>query len=108
MTRVNRALLSIILAAGMCAPALAQPAKDKPETKPTPAAAPAKTPAAQPEKGKAPEGAPKMDLPPGMTAEDMQACMAAGTPGPMHEWLTKQAGTYTGKMKWWMTPEAQA
>jgi len=103
MTRTNRALLAIIVAAGMCAPALAQPKDKAPEKKPTTTTT---TPAAQPDKTKAPEGAPKMDLPPGMTAEDMQACMAAGTPGPNHEWLAKQAGTYKGKVKFWMTPEA--
>lgn len=34
-------------------------------------------------------GAPELKLPPGWTAEDMQACMLAGTPGKMHEFLAK-------------------
>jgi hypothetical protein len=45
-------------------------------------------------------------LPPGMTQEDMEACMAAGTPGPNHEFLAKAIGTWDGKMRMWMTPEA--
>ncbi len=43
-------------------------------------------------------------LPPGWTPEDMQACMEAGTPGPMHARLAKQAGTWTGKSTMWMAP----
>lgn len=67
--------------------ALAQPPKDaKP---PTPAA---------------PAGQPEMQLPPGWTAEDMQACVAAGTPGKMHEHLAKGVGTWHGKTQMWMAP----
>jgi len=65
----------------------------------------------QPEKGKAPapkapaHGAqPEMQLPPGWTSEDMQACMAAGTPGKMHEFLAKQVGEWHGKTQMWMAP----
>ena len=47
-------------------------------------------------------GAPEMELPPGWTAEDMQACMAAGTPGKMQEHLTKDAGTWQGRQQMWM------
>lgn len=104
MTRVNRAVLAIIVAAGLCAPVLAQP--KSPDSKPTPAAAPAKMPAAQPEKGK--EGAPQ--LPPGMTEEDMkdmQTCIEAAQPGPMHQWLTSQTGIFQGKTKMWTKPGAQ-
>jgi hypothetical protein len=38
-------------------------------------------------------------LPPGWTPEDMQACMAAATPGEKQKLLTDQAGTWTGKTK---------
>lgn len=43
-------------------------------------------------------------LPPGMTAADMQACAEAATPGPMHEYLMKGAGVWSGKSKMWMAP----
>jgi len=45
-----------------------------------------------------------MQLPPGWTAEDMQACMTAGTPGPKHEMLAKSVGTWTGTSTMWMAP----
>lgn len=44
-------------------------------------------------------------LPPGMTAEDMQACMEAGAPGENHEYLVQDAGVWKGKTKMWMTPD---
>ena len=66
--------------------ALAQNSRDKKPTTPAP-----------------PQG--EMQLPPGMTAEDMQACMEAGTPGEMHEFLASSAGVWQGKNKMWMTPE---
>ena len=47
---------------------------------------------------------PEMKLPPGWTKEDMQACMAAGTPGKMHEFLLKDVGTWQGKNTMWMYP----
>lgn len=43
-------------------------------------------------------------LPPGWTAEDMQACALAGTPGKMHEILAKDIGTWSGKNTMWMAP----
>jgi hypothetical protein len=47
---------------------------------------------------KAPGGLPAdIKLPPGWTMEDMQACILAGTPGKMHEHLTKEVGTWEGK-----------
>jgi hypothetical protein len=45
---------------------------------------------------------PEMKLPPGWTEADMQACMAAGTPGKMHELLAADAGTWAGKNTMWM------
>ena len=66
--------------------ALAQDAKDK-----KPATPPA---AGQPE------------LPPGVNPEDIQACIAAGTPGKMHEQLAKSVGTWEGKSQMWMGPTA--
>lgn len=47
---------------------------------------------------------PPMQLPPGWTMADMQACMAAGTPGKMHQWLTKFSGTWSGKCEMMMAP----
>jgi hypothetical protein len=49
-------------------------------------------------------GQPEMKLPPGWTMDDMKACMAAGTPGKMHEVLTKDAGEWSGKNTMWMGP----
>jgi hypothetical protein len=46
----------------------------------------------------------KMQLPPGWTEADMQACMNAGMPGPMHEKLMKSVGTWTGTSTHWMAP----
>jgi len=45
-----------------------------------------------------------MPLPPGWTEADMQACMLAGQPGKMHEFLMKGAGTWKGKSTHWMAP----
>lgn len=47
---------------------------------------------------------PEMKLPPGWTADDMKACMLAGTPGKMQELLTKDAGEWQGKTTMWMGP----
>jgi hypothetical protein len=51
----------------------------------------------------APAGQPEMQLPPGWTMEDMQACIIAGTPGEQHEYLAKSIGEWHGNTKMWMT-----
>ncbi|MFO0971915.1 MAG: DUF1579 domain-containing protein [Phycisphaerae bacterium] len=61
--------------------------------------------AGQPAAGDKP---PEMKLPPGWTEADMKACMMAGTPGKMHEHLTRQAGVWQGKNTMWMAPGAEA
>jgi hypothetical protein len=48
-----------------------------------------------------------MKLPPGWTQEDMQACMAAGTPGEQHKRLAKEVGTWNGKTTMWMAPNTE-
>ena len=50
----------------------------------------------------------ELKLPPGWTAEDMQACIQAGTPGKMHEYLAKGVGTRAGKTTMWMGPGGEA
>lgn len=50
----------------------------------------------------------EMKLPPGWTAEDMQACAAAATPGKNHAFLAKTAGTWSGKSTFWMFPDSPA
>ncbi len=50
---------------------------------------------------------PEMQLPPGWTAEDMEACMVAGTPGEMHAHLAKGVGTWQAKTTMWMYPGAE-
>lgn len=49
-----------------------------------------------------------MQLPSGWTAEDMQAIMAAATPGKMHEHLVKDVGNWKVKTKSWMAPNTDA
>lgn len=46
-----------------------------------------------------------MKLPPGWTQEAMQACIAAGTPGKNHEFLTHGAGVWRGTCTMWMAPD---
>lgn len=50
---------------------------------------------------------PDLPLPPGWTEADLQAMMAAGTPGPQHAFLGKGAGEWTGKVTTWMYPDAE-
>ncbi len=83
--------VGLLAVAGMFA--MGQPAKD---SKPAAPAHPA-----------APAGQPEMKLPPGWTAEDMQACMAAGMPGEQHKELAKGVGTWSGKNTMWMAPGAE-
>jgi hypothetical protein len=45
------------------------------------------------------------ELPPGWTAEDMQACILASTPGEEHKQLAEAAGTWHGKTTMWMAPD---
>lgn len=87
MTRLTLTVAALLAATTTFAIA-ADPAKD---------AKKATTPAA---------AQPEMQLPPGMTAEDMQACMEAGAPGKMHEHLQAAVGTWNGKSTMWMTPAA--
>ena len=49
-----------------------------------------------------PAAQPQLKLPPGWTEADMQACMLAGTPGKMHEYLAKSVGVWQGKSTLWM------
>ncbi|MFO0861662.1 MAG: DUF1579 domain-containing protein [Phycisphaerales bacterium] len=77
---------SIGLAAAIGALALAEPAKEM-------------KPAGQPA---------EMQLPPGWTPEDFQACVAAGTPGDMQKFLAEGAGTWQGKTQSWMAPDTPA
>lgn len=58
----------------------------------------------EPAKEMKPAGQPEMQLPPGWTPEDMQACVAAGTPGPMHAHLAQGVGVWNGKNTMWMAP----
>ena len=61
---------------------------------------------AEPSKDAKPAGAGDFKLPDGWTMEDMQACIIAGTPGKMHQFLAEGAGDWTGKNTMWMTPGA--
>lgn len=49
----------------------------------------------------------EMQLPPGWTEEDMQACVMAGMPGEMQAHLTKDAGVWTGEAKMWKAPDTE-
>jgi Protein of unknown function (DUF1579) len=46
----------------------------------------------------------KMQLPPGWTEADMQACMAAGVPGAQHQQLARSVGHWSGTSTQWMAP----
>ena len=48
--------------------------------------------------------APAIQLPPGWTAEEMQRCIKAGTPGAGQARLMKDVGTWAGKSTVWMAP----
>ncbi|HYO23320.1 MAG TPA: DUF1579 domain-containing protein [Lacipirellulaceae bacterium] len=49
----------------------------------------------------------QMALPAGWTMEDVQACIAAGTPGKQHAHLAANVGKWTGKCTMWMTSDSQ-
>jgi hypothetical protein len=86
--------LSLIAIAGLSASCFAQTDATKPSSK-------------QPA-SKQPEGKPGM---PEMTPEQqkqMEAYMKAATPGKEHEHLMKAVGTWEGKIKHWMKPDAPA
>jgi hypothetical protein len=53
-----------------------------------------------------PAAQPALKLPPGWTMEDMQAIIAAGTPGKMQQYLAQSAGVWNGKNTMWMFPGA--
>ena len=53
------------------------------------------------------ESKPQMQLPPGWTEADMQACMAAGTPGDMHKHLAQGVGEWKCKTTMWMAPDTE-
>lgn len=55
----------------------------------------------------APAQAPDMQLPPGWTEQDIQACMLAATPGEQHKKLMEDAGTWKGKTTMWMFPGSE-
>ncbi|MFM9995327.1 MAG: DUF1579 domain-containing protein [Phycisphaerales bacterium] len=106
---MKRSVVSVVAVAGMAlvgalavAQVSSQPAKDP---KPAAPAKPATQPAVQPA-GKPPADA--AQLPPGMSEADMQACMAAATPGEQHTHLAKGVGIWHGKSQMWMTPDAPA
>ncbi len=54
-----------------------------------------------------PAGAPAMQLPPGWTSEDAQACATAAMPGKMHEHLASSVGVWHGENTIWMFPGAE-
>jgi hypothetical protein len=58
----------------------------------------------QPRKTGKVQGEPQ--LPPGWSESDMQACVQAGAPGKMHEFLTTQIGVWQGRSQMWMGPAA--
>lgn len=80
---LSAAALAVVAVAGSIA--IAQPSKDH----------------------KAPAGQPEMKLPAGWSEADMQACMAAGMPGKMHEHLTNSVGVWHGKETMWMAPDTE-
>jgi len=57
-------------------------------------------------KDKAPPKGDQPQLPPGVSAEDMQAMMVAATPGKEHAMLASRAGSWQGTSTMWMGPDA--
>jgi hypothetical protein len=94
-----RRTLVTVLAAGLLATSFAtaqpQPAAKEPRPATPPASKPA-NPAAQPGKDQQPPAIP------GMTEEQMKACMEAATPGEQHAFLAKGVGTWDGKSTCYM------
>lgn len=91
---VSISALALIAGASLAA---AQPPKEQaPKAQPSKVEPPKEQPAAP--------AMPEMQLPPGWTMEDMQACMAAGEPGEKQLRLTREAGTWYGKGHVWMGP----
>src|SRR5688572_31189287 len=88
-------VLACLVAMAMVSYAVAEPAKEAKE-------ATEAQPAAARESGAAAAGKTEMKLPPGWTAQDMQAMVAAGTPGKMHQHLAKDVGTWEGKTTCYM------
>ena len=62
---------------------------------------------ADPPKDAKPAAKPVAKLPPGWTEADMQAFIAAATPGKMHEYLRQDIGEWEGKNTMWMAPGAE-
>jgi len=62
---------------------------------------------AEPPKDAKSAAKPEAKLPPGWTEADMQAFIAAATPGKMHEYLRQDIGEWEGKNTMWMAPGAE-
>lgn len=94
MNRCRLSAYALVVVAGLTTAAVtvavAEPSKD-----------------AQPSKNAKSVAQPEMQLPPGWTQQDMQACMEAGTPGKMHQHLAKDVGTWEGKCSITMAPGAE-
>lgn len=104
MNRALTVLATLTLTAGL---AFAQAEKPKPSTQPaSPTQAP--KPTVAPVKVAKPSAPPAQAPSEASMAAMMEACMKAGTPGKMHEYLAKGAGTWEGTMKHWMQPGTPA
>jgi len=51
-------------------------------------------------------GGAQAQLPPGVNSEELEACIAAGTPGPQHERLAKSVGVWHGKTQMFFGPDS--
>ncbi|HMN95530.1 MAG TPA: DUF1579 domain-containing protein [Phycisphaerales bacterium] len=54
----------------------------------------------------APQRPPAGELPPGVDAAMMEKMIAAGSPGPHHEWMAKFVGSWDVDVTHWMAPGA--
>ena len=86
-----------ILALAVVGASFAFAQSQNPPSKPTKPATPST---------RAPQNQDMPQLPPEMQ-EYMQACEAAGQPGPMHQRLQEGVGVWQGKSKMWMTPDME-
>lgn len=104
MSRLTRtatfAALGLVAATVVGSLAFAQSERDR-----KPSAPPSGTSPGKPAGTSAPAGgAADFPLPPGWTAADMEACVAAGTPGAMQKHLTDGVGVWHGATTMWMGP----
>jgi hypothetical protein len=99
---MNHSLVTALVVAALAAP-LCHAQEGRPDRGRPGADRPAQPERAKPAEARKPAGQPTMED----MAEMMEAYARAGTPGEMHQHLTRGVGTWDGKVKMWHTPGSQ-